>query len=101
MARNASTVRLLLTICLRLEPNRLRLACPEAGVGSGSGCHYQCAPTRGDSRPGRRLVNHAKSPQLRRSAEGQFQSVEWRSEEHTSELQSRGHLVCRRLLEKK
>src|SRR5690625_4907570 len=27
--------------------------------------------------------------------------VEWRSEEHTSELQSRGHLVCRLLLEKK
>src|SRR5690625_6659490 len=24
----------------------------------------------------------------------------WRSEEHTSELQSRGHLVCRLLLEK-
>src|SRR5437870_11085986 len=28
-------------------------------------------------------------------------SVEGRSEEHTSELQSRGHLVCRLLLEKK
>src|SRR5207253_5673251 len=28
-------------------------------------------------------------------------SFEWRSEEHTSELQSRGHLVCRLLLEKK
>src|SRR5437870_7887454 len=27
--------------------------------------------------------------------------VEERSEEHTSELQSRGHLVCRLLLEKK
>src|SRR5216684_5791931 len=27
--------------------------------------------------------------------------VEWRSEEHTSELQSRLHLVCRLLLEKK
>src|SRR5207253_10536435 len=27
--------------------------------------------------------------------------VYWRSEEHTSELQSRGHLVCRLLLEKK
>src|SRR5439155_11229073 len=27
--------------------------------------------------------------------------VETRSEEHTSELQSRGHLVCRLLLEKK
>src|SRR5690625_5695937 len=25
----------------------------------------------------------------------------WRSEEHTSELQSRGHLLCRLLLEKK
>src|SRR5690625_5825670 len=25
----------------------------------------------------------------------------WRSEEHTSELQSRGHLVCRPLLDKK
>src|SRR5207253_9045563 len=29
------------------------------------------------------------------------QSSEKRSEEHTSELQSRGHLVCRLLLEKK
>src|SRR5690625_6600940 len=28
-------------------------------------------------------------------------SLEERSEEHTSELQSRGHLVCRLLLEKK
>src|SRR5690625_5519635 len=28
-------------------------------------------------------------------------SVRFRSEEHTSELQSRGHLVCRLLLEKK
>src|SRR2546422_2787229 len=28
-------------------------------------------------------------------------SGEWRSEEHTSELQSRLHLVCRLLLEKK
>src|SRR5690554_5178664 len=28
-------------------------------------------------------------------------SVAWRSEEHTSELQSRPHLVCRLLLEKK
>src|SRR5690625_6886299 len=27
--------------------------------------------------------------------------LEWKSEEHTSELQSRGHLVCRLLLEKK
>src|SRR5439155_24721781 len=30
-----------------------------------------------------------------------FLRMEHRSEEHTSELQSRGHLVCRLLLEKK
>src|SRR5690625_6029674 len=32
---------------------------------------------------------------------GEAASFEVRSEEHTSELQSGGHLVCRRLLEKK
>src|SRR5690625_6133608 len=31
----------------------------------------------------------------------QLERLELRSEEHTSELQSRGHLVCRLLLEKK
>src|SRR5690625_6860762 len=30
-----------------------------------------------------------------------FEPKAYRSEEHTSELQSRGHLVCRLLLEKK
>src|SRR5437660_7738750 len=34
-------------------------------------------------------------------AESRPQVLESRSEEHTSELQSRGHLVCRLLLEKK
>src|SRR5690625_6103427 len=33
-------------------------------------------------------------------ARGQTQAINERSEEHTSELQSRGHLVCRLLLEK-
>src|SRR5437870_6757882 len=41
--------------------------------------------------------------ELRRAAEGRFRFRErvfgFRSEEHTSELQSRGHLVCRLLLE--
>src|SRR5690625_5811564 len=32
---------------------------------------------------------------------GSFDVISERSEEHTSELQSRGHLVCRLLLEKK
>src|SRR5690625_6612636 len=33
--------------------------------------------------------------------DGNNASISSRSEEHTSELQSRGHLVCRLLLEKK
>src|SRR5690625_6552431 len=41
-----------------------------------------------------KLVPYAKTEQF---AKG----VHERSEEHTSELQSRGHLVCRLLLEKK
>src|SRR5207253_5498222 len=41
----------------------------------------------------------AAPPQLT-DAEKRAQKVQ-RSEEHTSELQSRGHLVCRLLLEKK
>src|SRR5690625_3070186 len=35
------------------------------------------------------------------SPESRLAYVDYRSEEHTSELQSRGHLVCRLLLEKK
>src|SRR5690625_7127587 len=35
------------------------------------------------------------------SSQGHTVSYVLRSEEHTSELQSRGHLVCRLLLEKK
>src|SRR5207253_4483648 len=38
---------------------------------------------------------------LDRLGEGGFDGLDDRSEEHTSELQSRGHLVCRLLLEKK
>src|SRR5690625_5557744 len=37
----------------------------------------------------------------RRVVIGHLLLLELRSEEHTSELQSRGHLVCRLLLEKK
>src|SRR5205809_1492698 len=37
----------------------------------------------------------------RRQWDGTASSLTWRSEEHTSELQSRLHLVCRLLLEKK
>src|SRR5262245_64210160 len=44
--------------------------------------------------------DHAASPRCRRSGSS-WVSVSLRSEEHTSELQSLRHLVCRLLLEKK
>src|SRR3989442_2092193 len=52
-----------------------------------------------------RSLSHASGQQHRyatpdRRTGGQ-ESSRWRSEEHTSELQSRPHLVCRLLLEKK
>src|SRR5207253_10786097 len=52
---------------------------------------------RGSSRPGNgnRSRPRSGSPGRARWRSG------FRSEEHTSELQSRGHLVCRLLLEKK
>src|SRR5690625_617738 len=54
------------------------------------------------------VINHAKQvveeytdPQRGTVRVGFPSSLASRSEEHTSELQSRGHLVCRLLLEKK
>src|SRR5437870_10956874 len=49
----------------------------------------------GGGRPGPRPGRPARPPRPRPTADRP------RSEEHTSELQSRGHLVCRLLLEKK
>ena len=46
------------------------------------------------------LNNTKNIGRLRRPAEARRRDIE-RSEEHTSELQSPGHLVCRLLLEKK
>src|SRR2546422_4391885 len=46
----------------------------------------------------RHLPAEAPEPRLNAEQDG---FVEYRSEEHTSELQSRLHLVCRLLLEKK
>src|SRR5690625_5754897 len=44
---------------------------------------------------------HLPQPTLSERVEAAKQHLEWRSEEHTSELQSRGQLVCSLLLEKK
>src|SRR5690625_6163467 len=45
--------------------------------------------------------DNASDEQQYRLAEIYNMRSDWRSEEHTSELQSRGQLVCRLLLEKK
>src|SRR5438270_9796603 len=45
-------------------------------------------------------VNSRKAPLTRKAGSG-FADPEYRSEEHTSELQSQSNLVCRLLLEKK
>src|SRR5690348_17920534 len=48
-----------------------------------------------------RLAGSAAGEQLHCHAAWVFAGCRWRSEEHTSELQSPVHLVCRLLLEKK
>src|SRR5690625_5454256 len=48
----------------------------------------------------RQSLTHAQGPRYRAPL-GVLRVLQRRSEEHTSELQSRGHLVCRLLLAKK
>src|SRR3712207_6975393 len=47
------------------------------------------------------VLNHEESTRLQYGLVSRAQALGWRSEEHTSELQSRQYLVCRLLLEKK
>src|SRR2546429_6777991 len=67
--------------------------------------HLERAPGRHAHRSPdqQRLAEHAQLPRHPRGREGQqpAHGRRDRSEEHTSELQSRLHLVCRLLLEKK
>src|SRR5687768_18091050 len=59
---------------------------------------------RREREPGQRVLQViVAEPDYRQAARGRagIDRVEGRSEEHTSELQSRLHLVCRLLLEKK
>src|SRR6266702_3399310 len=51
-------------------------------------------------RPCRPRATRRRSPARGAPSRGASRSP-WRSEEHTSELQSRGHIVCRLLREKK
>src|SRR5439155_6893012 len=76
-----------------------------------AGISWSFARDRGTGRPAARPVEASPSASRppRLGSESPDPSKKWsqhsrgsyRSEEHTSELQSRGHLVCRPLLEKK
>src|SRR3712207_7993290 len=54
-----------------------------------------------EDRGARRLVGQVRLHRLRRAQAHREDLADLRSEEHTSELQSRQYLVCRLLLEKK
>src|SRR5207244_13152172 len=78
------------------EPHRVRADAPPP-----------LPPRRGRARPGSHLQpgGHSRERRTRRGAVRRDQADghrrDQRSEEHTSELQSPDHLVCRLLLEKK
>src|SRR2546429_3021476 len=59
-------------------------------------CEILQMPVTLKKRAGKRKIKSQKKQSLKN-----WNQWSWRSEEHTSELQSRLHLVCRLLLEKK
>src|SRR5439155_3356591 len=91
--------------CAGSTPCRRSTACMQShGVGAPPN-EMTVRPTRSDQ-----LKRDRGSRPTRKNPFRSFTAAKWtrrvaprsaRSEEHTSELQSRGHLVCRLLLEKK
>src|SRR5690625_5783023 len=59
---------------------------------------FRASPRQADLMIVAGRVSQKMAPVLR-TVYDQMADPKWRSEEHTSELQSRGHLVCRLLLE--
>src|SRR3989442_11215590 len=74
------------TLFRSLSMHRADASTPEPVYGRASSSSIPCTVPSSPNRPWRALKTQANLP---------------RSEEHTSELQSRPHLVCRLLLEKK
>src|SRR5207253_10942630 len=66
-----------------------------------SGCYNYALLTTPGPQPGTRIAAELTDSGAATLASYLGPNVVTRSEEHTSELQSRGHLVCRLLLEKK
>src|SRR5690606_39386731 len=70
---------------------------------SGFNCRYVAGTTRvSEHALGQAIdVNPLHNPYVKGGSVDPPEGARWRSEEHTSELQSRENLVCRLLLEKK
>src|SRR5215510_15800817 len=101
----ATIVRAALDKVPQLDPRDiadLYLGCGLPGGESGFNMARVVAILLGyDHLPGATTTRYcASSLQTTRTAFHAIKAGEGRSEEHTSELQSRGHLVCRLLLEK-
>src|SRR3712207_8853818 len=73
-----------------------------AGTEAGSGaCYVKFGVIRPGQNAGRNFERLLDACEALAAAEGMQVLIAGRSEEHTSELQSRQYLVCRLLLEKK
>src|SRR5690625_5985093 len=91
--------RQLARLCKALgDPTRVRLLSMITAQSGGEACVCDLTEPVGLSQP---TVSHHMKQLVDAGLVTREQRGRWRSEEHTSELQSRGHLVCRLLLEKK
>src|SRR5439155_26095463 len=91
-------------LCIRRPPRSTLFPYTTLFRSPGRGGHRGSLPGLKRSRDGYRSDDRARHPgavSVRRSQGASGIRTDTRSEEHTSELQSRGHLVCRLLLEKK
>src|SRR5690348_17861353 len=83
------------------EPSRLLFWGVFVGYGYFNSPACGSLPDAGDVRGADAVAVRDRSEPLHRRSQQPAESLGFRSEEHTSELQSPVHLVCRLLLEKK
>src|SRR3989442_8941119 len=104
------TIRLLASVERMMKPNRVALFVLWLTLGSGAwGAPDEWQPAKGplmtrwakDVSPRNAHTEYPRPQMVRKDWENLNGLWDYRSEEHTSELQSRPHLVCRLLLEKK
>src|SRR5439155_6814097 len=98
-SRSVSSVLEITSPARSMRCSRMRYSNVVSSTGVPPTCTL-CARVSNDTLP-HVSCGLAQPPARRSSACSRASTSSKRSEEHTSELQSRGHLVCRLLLEKK